>query len=282
MKSFKKIAAIILAVVLSLPLAARVNAAAMKDVRVTIPTFKVTLNNEVINNTYSEYPLIVYKDITYFPMTYFDSRWLGVTTDWSQESGLSVSSERDPLKLTGMPEYRAYTRKTANASAYTASTADFAITVNGKLIDNASEEYPLLLFRDIIYFPMTWRFCVDEFGWQYSWNANDGLVIYSGTDWMDSVKYNGSYWLAGEKLTLENTDNDRETYTLTGMVYRWKSGENTYSEVYEYPLVRWRGSLEVENDKLFLNYNTYRMPTGLGQASGESYHVCLNDVIDVD
>ena len=280
MKSFRKFAALILAVIVCLPFTGRVNAAAEKDVRVTLPAFKVTLNDEVINNTFSEYPLIVYKDITYFPMTYYDARWLGVTTGWSQESGLSVSSERDPLKLTGMPEYRAYTRKTANASSYTASIASFPITVNGKTIDNASEEYPLLVFRDITYFPMTWRFCLEEFGWHYSWNANDGLVIYSWTDWMNSVRYHGAYWHAGEKLTLE--EEGKDIYTLTGMVYRWKDGEDAYSEMYEYPIVRWRGSLEVKEDKLYLHYNTYGLPTGLGQVSGDSYNVCLNDVIDVD
>jgi len=47
------------------------------------------------------------------------------------------------------------------------------------MIDNTKEEYPLLLFRGLTYFPLTWRFAVDEFGWAYSFNHKDGLIINS-------------------------------------------------------------------------------------------------------
>ena len=53
----------------------------------------------------------------------------------------------------------------------------FAITVNGKSIDNSKEEYPLLVFRDVTYFPLTWRFAVDEFGWNYTFDGKTGLNI---------------------------------------------------------------------------------------------------------
>lgn len=36
-------------------------------VTVTLPTFAVTLNDTKIDSAHSEYPLIVYRDITYFP-----------------------------------------------------------------------------------------------------------------------------------------------------------------------------------------------------------------------
>ena len=38
-------------------------------VQVTLPSFSVTLNGQTTGNDYSQYPLLVYKDITYFPMT---------------------------------------------------------------------------------------------------------------------------------------------------------------------------------------------------------------------
>ena len=49
----------------------------------------------------------------------------------------------------------------------------------GKAIDNKKEEYPLLVFRDITYFPLTWRFAVDEFGWNYTFDSTKGLNITS-------------------------------------------------------------------------------------------------------
>ena len=51
-------------------------------VTVTLPTFKVVFNNTNVDNRYSKYPLIVYNDITYFPMTYSDCRFLGLETKW--------------------------------------------------------------------------------------------------------------------------------------------------------------------------------------------------------
>jgi hypothetical protein len=52
--------------------------AADGNVRVTLPGFTVTLNGHMVENQYREYPLLVYKGITYFPMTWYDSRLLGL------------------------------------------------------------------------------------------------------------------------------------------------------------------------------------------------------------
>ena len=56
-------------------------ALAADTVQVTLPGFTVTLNGQSTSNDYSKYPLLVYKDITYFPMTYYDCRLLGIKTD---------------------------------------------------------------------------------------------------------------------------------------------------------------------------------------------------------
>ncbi len=53
-----------------------------KKVSVNLPAFKVTINGEVADNNFSQYPLIVYKDITYFPMTYNDCRFLALESYW--------------------------------------------------------------------------------------------------------------------------------------------------------------------------------------------------------
>ena len=45
------------------------------------------------------------------------------------------------------------------------------------IVLNGNEEYPLLLFRDVTYFPLTWRFAVQEFGWSYYFDMTNGLVI---------------------------------------------------------------------------------------------------------
>ena len=147
-------------------------ALAADSVPVKLPGFSVTLNGQTFSNTYSKYPLLVYKDITYFPMTYYESRLLGLHTDWSEAEGFAVEKSNKNLD-----EYIREIQPTKNNIKQYAQIAAGKISVNGKEIVNSEEPYPLLSFRDILYFPLTWRFAVEEFGWTYSFDAEDGLVI---------------------------------------------------------------------------------------------------------
>lgn len=144
-----------------------------KDVSVSLPSFKVTLNGSEINNSYSRYPLIVYKDITYFPMTFGGCRYLGLETKWDQKEGLEINKTNISYPL---EEYKADQK---NSARYTASIPEFNIRINGKMVDKSNAEYPLLSFRDITYFPLTWEYGVNEFGWDYHFDNKNGLVIRS-------------------------------------------------------------------------------------------------------
>lgn len=143
------------------------------EVTVSLPSFDVTINGIEIENEYRQYPFIVYKDITYFPMTYFDSRFLGLITEWDNIKGLEIYHTTEEV------EYEPYKQDWKNSNKYTALIPKFNIVVNGKAINNSAEKYPLLSFRNVTYFPMTWRFAVDEFGWKYSFTSEDGLIINS-------------------------------------------------------------------------------------------------------
>lgn len=148
------------------------------EVNVTLPTFPVTLNGVTMEQSQSQYPMLVYKDITYVPMTWADTRLLGLDSSWTQATGL-VIDKADTVQdqKTAQSAYKPYKAATANGKSYKATTASGKITVNGKSINNSKEEYPLLLFRDVTYFPLTWRFAVTEFGWDYSFDVKNGLVI---------------------------------------------------------------------------------------------------------
>ena len=143
------------------------------SVQVTLPEFSVRLNGIPIENATRQYPLIVYKDITYFPMTYYDSRFLGLESDYTVLSGLSINR-------TGVAgEYNDSKTPERNPMRGMVQIAAFPISVNGKTIDNSKEDYPLLLYKGITYFPLTWRFAVDEFSWEYSFDQTRGLSINS-------------------------------------------------------------------------------------------------------
>ncbi len=148
------------------------------DVTVTLPTFPVTLNGVTIEQSKNQYPMIVYKDITYVPMTWADTRLLGLDSSWTQQTGLVIDKAAEVQdQSTAQSSYDPYKTSTANAKSYKASIASGKITVNGTSINNSKEEYPLLLFRDVTYFPLTWRFAVTEFGWNYHFDMKNGLSI---------------------------------------------------------------------------------------------------------
>jgi hypothetical protein len=140
------------------------------SVSVTVAQVPVFLNGVAVDNEGREYPLITYKDIVYFPMTWHDCRFLGLETEWDAAAGLKIKKSN----VTG--GYYAGSLPGVSANRQTALITAFPVSVNGKTIDNGQEEYPLLLFRNVTYFPLTWRFAADEFGWNYFYDRS-GLHI---------------------------------------------------------------------------------------------------------
>ena len=209
-------------ILLSITLGFSVNAQANNNVQITIPTFKVTLNGNVIDSVNSQYTLIIYSDITYFPMTYNDSRLLGIESTFTTESGLEIVSGAIPSSV-----YQPYYSNTPNSSTYNASIANFRICVNGRVIDNSIEQYPILLFRDITYFPLTWRFVVDEFGWNYNFDSISGLTISSNTKTKDetNVPYVSS-------VSPQNAFNQLKSFIICN-ANDSINGKQMYKEIYE-------------------------------------------------
>ena len=190
---------------------------AAQSVGVSLPTFKMTMNDVQINNSERLYPIIVYRDITYVPMTYNDSRFLGLETKWSADTGLQVNKISEQIPYNPNKGY-------LNTSLENAVLPDFQIKVNGKDIDNNSEAYPLLVFRDITYFPLTWRFMVDSFGWTSSFDLTNGLVITSKAGSTASTNPISTIPVTNEKTYSRNFGNttvffDRSSTDQSGNLY---------------------------------------------------------------
>ena len=141
---------------------------------------------QTMESTYNQYPLLLYKDITYFPMAYDYARFLGVKANWyetcreyGEKSVLFMGVAEERVK-----ELKIISTKTPNQKRYTATVAEYGIALNTtiaeKFLNNLKEEYPILNFRGVTYFPLTWRFAVEEFGWKYSYDKQNGLRIESG------------------------------------------------------------------------------------------------------
>ncbi len=243
---------------LSLILLSTPRSEAATSVSVTIPTFKVRLNDVTVENAYNQYPLIVYKDITYFPMTYYDSRFMGLESLWDNTTGLEI------VKTGGNWDYHKYQSPNKNSRLYSAQVAPFKIVVNGQLIDNKLETYPLLLFRNITYFPLTWRYAVNEFGWQYAFDTNLGLEIRTSRGNL-SVKEvilpivqretgeKGAFAMAGDYYYFEG---------VAGKIYQAPiSNPQNINFVYQLPLSDMQdafvsASLYADGNQAYLKYHT--------------------------
>ncbi|NEW09190.1 hypothetical protein GK047_24770 [Paenibacillus sp. SYP-B3998] len=147
-------------------------------VDVQLPTFRVMMNNYNPIPQNESYPPIVYNDVTYIAMTWNNCQRLNLSIDWNGQTGLTIAP-----KTVGAPMYpnEAQAEHDNDIHAtYEATIADYPITVNGKSIDNSKETYPILSFREITYFPLTWRFTHDEFQWMTDWSDTDGFTVLTG------------------------------------------------------------------------------------------------------
>jgi len=141
------------------------------EVSVEVPEFNVSLNGEVIDSDHSIYPIFVYKDLTYFPMTSDFVKGLGLKLHFAENTGIEIN------KGSVSAFNQEFLSHSIQDKTFEASLVPFSIHINGKLIDNNNEPYPLLFYKDITYFPMTWRFAHDEFGLEYQFSNTSGLAI---------------------------------------------------------------------------------------------------------
>jgi hypothetical protein len=119
----------------------------------------------------------MYKNITYVPLTWDFANALSLEAIWDGKS-LSVNRRENYFSHLNqdLSGNNIFTRR------YRATIPTYDIFVNGNKINNAKEEYPILNFRGITYFPLTWRFMVDVFGLLYHWNSESGLTLATEPD----------------------------------------------------------------------------------------------------
>ena len=186
-----------------------------QNVTVTLPDFPVTLNGIELQPSIEDYPVIVYNNITYFPMTYHYANFLGLSTEWADNTLTVQKIDTNTKKL------RTYEKKEGNKNKYTAAVSTANVVVNGKTIDNRKEDYPLLVFRDVTYFPLTWRYAVDEFGWDYSFDEKNGLEIRNKS-YIEIYGKSNHYVIDGDVAVGYPDSTFDEQYTFT---YKIGDGE---------------------------------------------------------
>ena len=141
------------------------------EITVAIPDYQVTIDNSSVYYADSLYPFLNYKGITYIPLTYEYSRAMNLTTGWIEGEAFMVAYHPSEDKL---PLYETTVNQKYNKAVI---PSGYKICVNGKKIDNENNDYPLFNFRGVTYFPLTWEYAADNFGWKLSFENNEFNII---------------------------------------------------------------------------------------------------------
>lgn len=178
----KKLTAVIITIVMCICTCAIPAMAKDTTVKVRIAPFKTTILGQDVDNAGVEFPLITYKDITYFPMTYDLCAALGMSSGFDEEKGLYIAKHYQDSYGREMKPYGGNKTNYYNKD-YQAVVPTYPIYLNGIGIDNSKEEYPLLNFRGVTYFPMTWHFAYEELNFDIEWSEKDySFTLVKGED----------------------------------------------------------------------------------------------------
>ncbi|WP_282936050.1 hypothetical protein [Paenibacillus sp. RC67] len=175
-------------------------ASAESQKKLTLPSFSIQINGQPVDNTRLRYPFFVYNDITYLPLTWEMTQSLGFNLAYS-EGGLTVlkgggqrsggwfgwKKERFPLDLSGSNN---------RSQSYTAVMPSFALAINDTLINNGQEPYPFLVWNDVTYMPLTWKYAHDLLELGLLWDREKGLQIIGGQQQvLSSIYYDDTEYL---------------------------------------------------------------------------------------
>lgn len=119
---------------------------------------------------YFRYPLLLYRDVTYLPMTYSKLNLLGLT--------MQIEGQTIHLTQSDTETCRRYSGELLTDADFsggvTVGASPFAVTINGVPYDNA--QYPVLFYQDIVYLPLTWTIIHDLMGGMSVFDEN-GLTL---------------------------------------------------------------------------------------------------------
>jgi|GEM_PF-4325809 len=139
---------------------------------VEIVTQPVYINGVCIDSQGSPYPLLLYEQIVYLPLTWELCRFLGLESNWSAESGLSLArtgaSNLPPSPLRINPV----------GFSLWAEPVFYPVSLGGEQLDVAGA-YPWLNYAEVTYMPLTWEVAVERCEWLLRLNPSGLLEIIS-------------------------------------------------------------------------------------------------------
>ncbi|HWO95599.1 YHYH domain-containing protein [Paenibacillus ehimensis] len=130
------------------------------ELAVSLPSFKIYINDQRVDVYNAQYPFLMYNDITYLPMTWNNAKALGLRTTWDQGTGFHINNEKQFIAQTVEQDFNS----SGNELTYVAKVPKFNVSIEDALYDSSKEKYPVLVFRDVTYIPLTWDVAVEKLG----------------------------------------------------------------------------------------------------------------------
>lgn len=137
-------------------------------------TLPVSFDGVPVDNYALSYPIVA--DLNngqkpYLPLTYDICRALGINVSWTQEAGLELDYSGEYASEFGYGEC-VMPDGTDTAEVFTGT-----ITMNGIKYSNDDAFAPLLVYKDIIYFPLEWWTGLGKIHTYYNSTKEDGIMI---------------------------------------------------------------------------------------------------------
>ena len=142
-----------------------------------IAPIQLRINQKDIDGRRAEYPLLFYNNITYIPLTFNLCRALGLESTYDAVYGLKiVPSASIPLERLQQDLLPQEAEDQVLGDPAPSTRVVRAVYLAGQEIDNSKQEYPLILFRDITYLPLTWNFIHDILHIDYVFDNHQKLL----------------------------------------------------------------------------------------------------------
>ena len=132
------------------------------SLNVTKAPSKIVINDQTVSESL-RYPFILYKNITYFPLTYQNCLFAGLECDFDSKGG--------ELEIKQVAPSEGYEPELGEPSSLTAVPIPFEVSLNGSSLVRRTT--PPLLCNGVTYIPLTWDIAVEEFGWSLNFVPDD-------------------------------------------------------------------------------------------------------------
>ena len=197
---------------------------------VEVAKFPIVINYEKYNidakhnnMLLQEYPMFLYNELLYFPLTYNNCVLVGLNIDFKEKTVFLEKKGFTPEPMFYDREYL----ETASESEVTVSNCPFDMYVDGERYFD--EEFPILFYQDIVYIPMTWNTINNVLKWDFSFESKKE----QNEEWNELKIFTQSHYYYSKGDSVVNIDGNQRSFGISpGKTYWCKDNIRVYAETY--------------------------------------------------